>query len=1008
MVCFFFRMDLGKSIKWIEKGGCLLYLSINEVFAFFLVISSQCRFKSSERFFQPICISYFCAMRSLFLLILFFYVGRTAAQVDPVYWNLTSKDGLSSNTIYSFHEYMPGQMLASSNGGVDVFWGKNFQALLSDGAPHSRALINFVEDGESRLFCNDFEGRTYKIKNYKIELLDTSLWKSKFVKHGSLIYHISKDRVSLFDSDLQKLKKTVCQLNQDDDIYSAQSFKNYLFLFVINHGNLSARIEVLDTETGQVFQRFDLNHYAQIDFHMNQGRLLVADNSKSVIYELAENDGEFRFSQKRIQLPRGQRINHAYIFNDGKIGVASHDGFRIYSADFNLIKHFFQHQSITKIAQDAESNLWLGTRMEGIYIIPSLELVELNTPDVFGKYTNVSNAIFAEGKLVVGTSDGKLRALQRSGKIEWELDFENNIEVQAMHILKEGVLLVYCHQLLEIDLHSGKILKKHKVTSTKVIRERKGLIACGTSRGIALSKDNFLHHHTDLWIRGMEFLNDSTLLLESQFGLKQLDVNSLKLHDFMPAELSAPKNLVAWKNKLLVREEGGIIELTDGKLTATPWNFGNNVERMGELSNFLYLIFSDGKVVLFNEEKTIWLDRYSGLFNHSSKKILDGGQHWISIADRNIRWISKKYQPNRMPPKLRIQQWNGSFKNQGEYYESEYASNYMTVGFHVLPNAASLGESKVFYRIKGIVDEWVELDRFEDAWKLSMERLPYGAFVLEVFAQNAFGDASEIIRFPLKISVPFYLSWPFLIGVMLVLLFFIFLFVRWRVAINKKKGVELLEREKLKLKAINAELAAIRSQMNPHFIFNSLSSIQTKILSNQTREAYDHLSMFAKLMRSALDFSKTEFITLQEELDFIQNYVAMEQRRSDRPFEFQLHVNDSIDLKNITFPSLILQPFVENAIVHGFLHATGEKKLTIDVMLQEVGIRIEITDNGVGRRMSRVYNQQKPEKHKSFATLAVQERLEMLREKGVMNVQINTTDLDPGTKVEIWMHTKLK
>jgi outer membrane protein assembly factor BamB/signal transduction histidine kinase len=933
-------------------------------------------------------------------------VGRTAAQVDPVYWNLTSKDGLSSNTIYSFHEYMPGQMLASSNGGVDVFWGKNFQPLLSDESPHSQAVINFVADGESRLFCNDFEGRTYVVEKNRINLLDTSLWKSRFVKQGEDIYHISTNRVSLFDSHKKKIRETVYSLSLLDHIFSAQSYKNFLFLFVMNPKELSARIEILDSESGQVFQRINLSHYAQIDFYLFHDRMVIADNSKNVIHELEESDGEFRFSEKKIQLPNSERINHAYFLKDGKIGVASHDGFRVYSADFKLLKHFFKNQSITKISQDAEGNLWLGTRMEGIYVIPSLELLELKTPDLFGKYNIVSNAIFAEGKLVVGTSDGKLRALQRSGKIEWELDFENNIEVQAMYILKEGVLLVYCHQLLEIDLHSGKILKKHKVTSTKVIRERNGIIACGTSRGIALSKDNFLHHHTDLWIRGMEFLNDSTLLLETQFGLKQLDVNTLKLKDFfMPDQLSGLKNLVSWKNKLLAREEGGGFELIDGKFERTKWDFGANVERLGELGNFLYVLLSDGKAALFNEEKIVWLDRYTGLFNHSSKKILDGGRHWISISDRNIRWIPKNYQPSRMTPQLHIQQWNGSFKLHDKNYVSQYASNSLNIGFHLFPNTSSFGESKIFYRIEGLSDEWIELDRFEDAWKLNVERLPYGEFKLEVYAQNAFGDTSETLRLPLKITAPFYMSWPFFVIIIVLLILVVFLFVRWRVAINRRKGIELLEKEKLKLKAINAELTAIRSQMNPHFIFNSLSSIQTKILSNQTREAYDHLSMFAKLMRSALEYSKTEFLSLEEELEFVKNYVNMEQCRSDRPFEFQLNVDNAIILRDITFPALILQPFVENAIVHGLLHATGQKKLSIDVNQDLGGIRIQIIDNGVGRRLSRVYNQQKKEKHKSFATFAVQERLEMLREKGVMNVQIEITDLEHGTKVDVWLET---
>lgn len=941
-------------------------------------------------------------MRILLQWSFLFCVCFSFAQVDPVYWHLTTKDGLSSNTIYSFFELSDGQQLVASNGGVDVFWGKSFSPIASKDNSQTKAVVNLVEDKKGRIFCNDFEGRTYIVENLSIAVLDTAFWKFKFLKHKADIYTYNKHSVCLFDSEMTS-NTPIYVLSDTHVISSACAFDNQILLAVSDKEGKRVWVDILDLKSRSIVQQIEFVTGSELDFYFNKKRLLIADNNYATVYSAEELMRGHEFVKRTIQLPQGERINHIYLFSDGKIGVASYDGFRLFTANFELLKHYYKGQAITKISEDREGNIWLGTRMEGVYVIPSLALTELNTSDYIGRYTNISNAIVAENKLIIGTTDGKLRAMNSDGTTDWVLDFERNIEVQAMSYQDSGLLWAYCFQLYGIDLSTGKIVKTYNVTSTKVVVHRNGIIACGTSKGIALSNDNFTHHHSDLWVRGLVFLNDSMLLLETQYGLKKMNIHTRVLKDFQASRLKAPKNLIACNNKMFFRDGATIYECMADESLVVRWKMKNEIGTLGATQFNLYVITTDGRIVLLNSNPSFWLNRYNGLFNHSSRKLLEDIEHWISITDRNIRWIPKDYVPRSLAPKLILKELSGSFSMKGDTYNSDFSSNLLSLSVQILPNASSFGESKLYYRIQGVVDDWTKIDRFESAWILTLERLPYGQYDVELYAENAFGQKSDIMILPLFIATPYYFRWPFLLLAVLVFFVLLYITIRWRFALNKRKGLELLEKEKLKLKAINAELAAIRSQMNPHFIFNSLSSIQTKILSNKSKEAYEHLTMFAKLLRSALEYSKSEYISLDKELEFIQNYVAMEQRRSDSPFAFEMYIDEKIPLQSIEFSSLILQPFVENAIVHGLLHASGDKKLTLNVKQKKTGILVEIIDNGVGRKLSKFYNQQKLEQHKSFATSAVQERVQIINEAGLMRLNIEIEDLIQGTKVNIYV-----
>lgn len=140
---------------------------------------------------------------------------------------------------------------------------------------------------------------------------------------------------------------------------------------------------------------------------------------------------------------------------------------------------------------------------------------------------------------------------------------------------------------------------------------------------------------------------------------------------------------------------------------------------------------------------------------------------------------------------------------------------------------------------------------------------------------------------------------------------------------KEKKRIAQLEKMSLEKELIAINLTALRSQMNPHFIFNALNSIQDLVLKEDTEASYDSIVLFAELIRNTLNYSNQDFISIEKELDFLKVYLQLEKLRFGSDFNYTISFNST---ENIDVPSLLIQPFIENALVHGLMHKDGKKK----------------------------------------------------------------------------------
>ena len=170
-------------------------------------------------------------------------------------------------------------------------------------------------------------------------------------------------------------------------------------------------------------------------------------------------------------------------------------------------------------------------------------------------------------------------------------------------------------------------------------------------------------------------------------------------------------------------------------------------------------------------------------------------------------------------------------------------------------------------------------------------------------------------------------------------------------------------------------MQALRAQMNPHFIFNCLSSINRFILKNETEAASNYLTKFSRLIRTVLTNSKKPFISLEDELEMLGLYLDMEKLRFKDSFDYRIIFVNTIDAGNVFVPPLLLQPFAENAIWHGLMHKEGQGNLTIELSIDEKILTCIITDNGIGRNKAAQIKSKSAEKQKSMGLKITKERL---------------------------------
>lgn len=283
---------------------------------------------------------------------------------------------------------------------------------------------------------------------------------------------------------------------------------------------------------------------------------------------------------------------------------------------------------------------------------------------------------------------------------------------------------------------------------------------------------------------------------------------------------------------------------------------------------------------------------------------------------------------------------------------------------------------------------------------LSFSDLRPGRYRLEIRARTAESDWAAPALVAFSIASPWWMRWW---AVALCLL--AGGAVTWGIALRRMK--KLRERSALERRAARLELDALRAQMDPHFVFNSLNAIQNFIVREEPYAANLYLARFARLMRLYLESTKKPNISLAEELELLNLYMELEKLRFEERFDYQVELSTKANPSDIMVPTMLFQPFVENAINHGLMYKKGKGKLQLRFCQKGDILIAVITDNGVGREKAKALRQRDNPGHRSRGLQLVKERLEAIEQLNGQQVRIEIADqygdagAISGTRVEI-------
>lgn len=521
------------------------------------------------------------------------------------------------------------------------------------------------------------------------------------------------------------------------------------------------------------------------------------------------------------------------------------------------------------------------------------------------------------------------------------------------------------------------------------------------------------------------FINSSTLLCGTADGLYTLNIttNTSKkiptaLSDTLDGKWKKFMTLQKINDKVYCGTESGLVEydLLSQKFTV----------KGKEQEIFKLEICSLTKDALNN----LWIYTLHGLFRYDPLKnqfkkftaldgIYDNSTDPVQMFtyNKNIyigyRMAYTKFNPEEVDVNNNLVQpyiTDIKINNQSQKIYIDSFSN-ATLNLHYQQNNLVFDYTGIDYTTSERISFAHKLEGFDKDWvydgykrTATYSNLSGDKYIFKVKSCNSSGIwNNKIAVFNFSIHPPFWQTWWFKILMALAFISTVILIAVERIKLIRKK-----EEEKTAVNKMLAELEmrALRSQMNPHFIFNSLNSIQKYIWDNKQEDASEYLTKFSKLIRIILNNSMHKLVTLEDELISLQLYLELEHRRCNNKFDYIINIDKAISPNSVLVPPMLMQPYIENAIWHGLLQKENRGKLSIDIhQLNKKTLICVIEDDGIGRKKAEIIKSRKDNKSVSFGMQITQQRLSVADVDGsIGHVKIDDLETNgeaTGTRITL-------
>lgn len=745
------------------------------------------------------------------------------------------------------------------------------------------------------------------------------------------------------------------------------------------------------------------------------GLYVIDWNAASYFHYLPEPKNSYGINSSQILYITSDRSNNIWICTIGGIYIFHHQTKYFQHFGFQYTKTPPRGQdiqvfesNIRALRKDAEGVLWVGTSGQGVYAVTPRTKKHIR---IYSKVqnnfdANTVNLIYQNkhGELVFGTNAGVHKANQLKTRLEyypidikgwriWALleDSKQNMWIGSLH---EGGTMLTPHRNLGIP-----ILQSYSNTE----------IWWGQSNVFAIYEDR----RNNLWFgtnRGLHKFTPQTQQWKS-YLYKDQNTISIGTHDIW--YIHEARDGIIW----LATSGGGL-----NRFDPITEQFTHFTQEDGLPSNIMCAILED-------KHGNLWISTNKGLacFTPKTKKvrtfgISDGiyisefhfktcfqdadGSMYFGGTGGYVHFHPDSIIANNNPPSMAFTGFKVFDKElvldtaltHKKVVTLSHTNNFFTAEFAAL-DFSNPHKNKYRYKLEGVDEQWRETDGNRPY--ASYTNVAPGEYTLRVQGSNS----DEVwnrkgISLTVVIEPAWWQTSWFKAAVVFLVTLLIATGVWWRYR-------SLQRRNEVERKLVESQLQSLRSQMNPHFIFNSLNSILHFITSNEPETAHIFLSKFSKLIRAILEQSKDEFIPLSEELYVLELYLELEALRFDNRFSYSITVDESIDIEEQLIPPMLLQPHIENAIKHGLIHTVSDGKIELLIRRDEHGVVCSVIDNGIGRKRSHTIRSASLHKHKSRGTALTQDRLDILNTLHSQQYGIAIEDLTDdkgsarGTRVDI-------
>ena len=970
-----------------------------------------------------------------FLFFSFFFIKETYAQSFN-FKNYTVEDGLPYVQIYDIFQDDKGYLWTGGYGGLSSFNGKNFtnysprQGLVnywvtSISQDSSKNLIIGTLEGLSVFDGNKFINYTEQngLPNNYINSIATKDAETAIATRSGLCYlknnQITKDS-RFTDIEITKVKSVykdyIVTTPKKIFIVSKNKVQTICQFFALSD-TLITSIETDKNETLWIGTNKGLYYINNYDLQNGVKRPIPAiiKDAISCIYVdykntlwIGSNESLLTYFNNEVtyyQISKDENANNVYcITSDYEqniwIGTRSglfqfrDEGFVSFNKEDGL-KNAFIHG----IAVDKNNNVWFGTAGAGLYKYDNKQFINYSTSN--GLSGNIISGVILDSlnRLWIATDKG--------------LCYQANNKISISTVVSKD--MVYC--LFLDNKNSLWLGLKDKIARIENINK--------------YPKSNVTYFNLPLPVSISDFQMSSicqdangTIYMASFLGgLFMYDGKEIKditkLYGLQTRTIVDV--IVSANNYLFVATLDGIYVVNlDNK------SVEKITEDDGLSSNLVYSLF------ITDNGQTLWAGTNQGankidlqtFFQSHIKNILsfgktegfkglecntgglckdNSGSIWFGTVNGLVKHNPIKYVANDNEAKLSFTKMKLFYNDTILSQKAKLASNLNNIRFDFVGICLTNPE-KVLYIHK--------LEGFEKSWSpsttqnnVTYSNLPPGNYIFKVRCCNNQGVwSTEPLTFSFSVDAPYWQHWWFMLSVLVFIALIIFTI--FRIRLNQLKREQEKE-SKTQIEIAKNELKALRAQMNPHFLFNSLNSIQHYIISNKGDEAVFYLNRFAKLMRMILSNSEKTNITLNEEINGLKIYIELEQMRFSNLFNFNINVDKTIDADYEQIPSMLLQPYVENAILHGLVPKNGGGLLQINFFIKDNFLHVIIEDNGIGRKKSAEVKSHSTKSHTSMGMKITKDRLRLLSNVEQISYTINFIDLQDvhgnptGTRAEI-------